>query len=95
MENISVYIKLRALLVQRLLLDRTAVLVEAIDAAHQKVKDHEASLDKELYERGTYALTGAAHDYKRDYDSTLFNLALDACRAECKVTAVVRKWFDE
>ena len=72
-----------------------APMFEAIDAAHQKVKDHEASLDKELYERGTYALTGAAHDYKRDYDSTLFNLALDACRAECKVTAVVRKWFDE
>lgn len=72
-----------------------APMFEAIDEAQKKVKDHEASLDKELYERGTHALTGAAHDYKRDYDSTLFNLALDACRAECKVTDVVRKWFAE
>ena len=72
-----------------------APMFEAIDEAQKKVKDHEASLDKELYERGSHALTGAAHDYKRDYDSTLFNLALDVCRAECKVTSVVRKWFDE
>ena len=72
-----------------------APLFEAIDEAQKKVKDHEESLDKELYERGSHALKGEAHDYKRDYDSTLFHLALDVCRAECKVTDVVRKWFAE
>lgn len=72
-----------------------APLFEAIDEARKKVKDHKASLDKELYDRGSHALNGEAHDYKRNYDSTLFNLALDVCRAECKVTDVVRKWFGE
>ena len=72
-----------------------APLFEAIDEARKKVKDHKASLDKELYERGSHALNGEAHDYKRNYDSTLFDLALDVCIAECEVTDVVRKWFCE